>query len=274
MQILLRILALLKKYWKWLVLTYVCLLLLTAATMIIPILIGDAVNNGLHIDPTTLKVSGDMRLLVVYGLVIVVLSLLGGLFSFGQTYFAEYAGQKVAYDLRNKLYDRIQRLSFAFHDKAQTGQLMSRATQDIEVVRFFLSLVVVRIINLVIIFVVITVILLRMNWSLTLISFACLPLIAFIAVRFGVIMLPLWTKILQRFASMNTALQENLSGVRVVKGFSRQKLETNKFDEETQHLYDLQIRNARIQAVRGPLFNVLTALASALVLWYGGILVT
>jgi ATP-binding cassette subfamily B protein len=273
MQILLRILALLKKYWRWLVLTYVCLLLLTAATMIIPIFIGDAVNNGLHIDATTLKVSGDMRLLVVYGLVIVVLSLLRGLFSFGQTYFAEYAGQKVAYDLRNKLYDRIQRLSFAFHDKAQTGQLMSRATQDIEGVRFFLSLVVVRIINLVIIFVVITVILLRMNWSLTLISFACLPLIAFIAVRFGVIMLPLWTKIQQRFASMNTALQENLSGVRVVKAFSRQKLETNKFDEETQHLYDLQIRNARIQAVRGPLFNVLTALASALVLWYGGMLV-
>ena len=273
MQILLRILALLKKYWRWLVLTYVCLLLLTAATMIIPIFIGDAVNNGLHIDATTLKVSGNMRLLVVYGLVIVVLSLLRGLFSFGQTYFAEYAGQKVAYDLRNKLYDRIQRLSFAFHDKAQTGQLMSRATQDIEGVRFFLSLVVVRIINLVIIFVVISVILLRMNWSLTLVSFACLPLIAFIAVRFGVIMLPLWTKIQQRFASINTALQENLSGVRVVKAFSRQKLETNKFDEETQHLYDLQIRNARIQAVRGPLFNVLTALASALVLWYGGMLV-
>jgi ATP-binding cassette subfamily B protein len=86
-------------------------------------------------------------------------------------------------------------------------------------------------------------------------------------------MLPLWTKIQQRFASINTALQENLSGVRVVKAFSRQKLESNKFDEETQHLYELQIRNARIQAVRGPLFNVLTALASALVLWYGGMLV-
>jgi ATP-binding cassette subfamily B protein len=264
MQILLRILALLKKYWRWLVLTYICLLLLTAATMIIPLFIGDAVNNG---------VTGDMKLLVYYGLAIIGLSLLRGFFSFGQTYFAEYAGQKVAYDLRNKLYDRIQRLSFAFHDKAQTGQLMSRATQDIEGVRFFLSMVVVRVINLLITFVVITVILLRMNWSLTLISFACLPLIAYIAIRFGVIMLPLWTKIQQRFASINTALQENLSGVRVVKAFSRQKLESNKFDEETQHLYELQIRNARIQAVRGPLFNVLTALASALVLWYGGMLV-
>ena len=86
-------------------------------------------------------------------------------------------------------------------------------------------------------------------------------------------MLPLWTKIQQQMASMSTALQENLSGIRVVKAFSRQNLETNKFEKETQLLYDAQIRNARIQAFRGPFFNFLTAIASALVLWYGGMLV-
>ena len=273
MRILFRVLGLLKKYWRWLFLTYLCLLVLTAATMFVPQFIGMAVDNGLHVNSTTLVVTGDMKLLVYYGLAIIGLSLLRGLFSFGQSYFAEYAGQKVAYDLRNVLYDRIQRLSFAFHDKAQTGQLMSRATQDVEGVRFFLSMVVVRLINLVITVIVIAVILLRMNWQLTLISFACIPFIAYIAVRFGAVMLPLWTKIQQRMASMSTALQENLTGIRVVKAFSRQKLETKKFDEETQLLYDPQIRTARIQAFRGPLFNVLTAIASALVLWYGGMLV-
>ena len=273
MRILLRILVLLKKYWKWLVLTYICLLALTAATMIVPIFIGDAVNNALQYNTITSKVTGNMKLLVFYGIAIIILSLLRGLFSFGQSYFAEYAGQKVAYDLRNGLYDRIQRLSFAFHDKSQTGQLMSRATQDVEAVRFFLSMVVVRLVNLVLTFVVITVILLRMNWSLTLISFACLPLIAFFAVRFGAMMLPLWTTIQQRMASLNTSLQENLSGVRVVKAFSRQKLESQKFDEQTTLLYEPQLRAAKIQAFRGPLFNALTALASALVLYYGGRLV-
>jgi len=74
----------------------------------------DAVNNALQYNATTLKVTGDMKLLVFYGIAIIILSLLRGLFSFGQSYFAEYAGQKVAYDLRNGLYDRIQRLSFAF----------------------------------------------------------------------------------------------------------------------------------------------------------------
>jgi ATP-binding cassette subfamily B multidrug efflux pump len=112
-----------------------------------------------------------------------------------------------------------------------------------------------------------------MNWSLTLISFACLPFIAFFAVRFGTMMLPLWTTIQQRMASLNTNLQENLSGVRVVKAFSRQKLESQKFDEQTTLLYEPQLRAARIQAFRGPLFNALTALASALVLFYGGRLV-
>jgi ATP-binding cassette subfamily B protein len=134
-------------------------------------------------------------------------------------------------------------------------------------------MIVVRLINLVLTFIVISVILLRMNWSLTLISFACLPFIAFLAIRFGIMMLPIWTSIQQRMASINTNLQENLSGVRVVKAFSRQKFESQKFDQETTLLYEPQLRAARIQAFRGPLFNALTALASALVLWYGGTLV-
>jgi ATP-binding cassette subfamily B protein len=231
------------------------------------------IDKGLHIDATTLKITGDMRLLWTYGLIIIGVSLLRGLFAFGQSYFAEYAGQKVAYDLRNKLYDRIQRLSFAFHDKAQTGQLMSRATQDVEGVRFFLSMVVVRLVNLVVIFFAISVLLLRMNWSLTLVSFACLPFIAYFAIKFGARMRPIWTKTQQQMAATGTVLQENLSGMRVVKAFSRQRFESAKFEKEARLLYDAQISAARIQAVRGPLMTVLTTLASALVLWYGGMLV-
>jgi len=257
MRILLRLFGLIKKYWKWLFLTYVFLILFTTATLIIPQLIGMTIDKGLHIDANTLIVTGDMKLLWVYGFIIIGVSLLRGLFSFGQSYFAEYAGQKVAYDLRNKLYDRIQRLSFAFHDKAQTGQLMSRATQDVEGVRFFLSLVVVRLINLVLIFIAISVILFKMNWQLTIVSFACLPFIAYFAIKFGARMRPLWTKIQQQMAATGIVLQENLSGMRVVKAFSRQKLESDKFEKEAHLLYDSQIAGARIQAVRGPLMTIL-----------------
>jgi ATP-binding cassette subfamily B protein len=268
MRILFRVLGLLKKYWRWLLLTYICLLLFTAATLIVPNFIGVVIDKAL-----VKNTSGDMKLLWFYGLAIIGVSLARGLFSFGQSYFAEYAGQKVAYDLRNSLYDQIQRLSFSFHDKAQTGQLMSRATQDVESVRFFLSMVVVRLVNLAVVFVAITIVLLKMNWQLTLVSFTCLPFIAYFAIAFGAKMRPLWTKIQQQMAATGTVLQENLSGMRVVKAFSRQKLEEAKFEKEAHSLYDGQIAGARIQAVRGPLMTVLTTLASAIVLWYGGILV-
>lgn len=273
MRILGRLLGLLKKYWKWLFLTYVCLILFTACTLIVPAFIGMAIDNALHIDATSLVVTGDTKLLLTYGLIIIGISLLRGLFSFGQSYFAEYAGQKVAYDLRNKLYDRIQRLSFAFHDKSQTGQLMSRATQDVEGVRFFLSMVVVRLLNLVLIFFAISIILFRINWQLTLVSFACLPFIAFFAIKFGSRLRPIWMRIQQTMASTGTVLQENLSGMRVVKAFSRQKLEAAKFEKEATGLYEANIAGARVQAARGPLMTFLTTAASALVIWYGGMLV-
>ena len=204
------------------------LYLATAASLIVPILIGDAVNNALHIDATTLKVTGNMRLLVYYGLGILGLSLLRGLFTFGQNYYSEFIGQNVAYDLRNRLYDRIQHLSFSFHDTAQTGQLMSRATQDVEGVRFSLSGGVVRMVYIITLFTSISVIMLLINWRLTLVSFACLPFIGYVAIVLVSKLRPLWTRIQQQMASMGTVLQENLSGIRVVKAFSRQNFETKE----------------------------------------------
>ena len=271
MRIVSRLIGLTKKYWKWLIVAFTCLALATAASLIVPILIGDAVNNALHIDATTLKVTGNMRLLVYYGLGILGLSLLRGLFTFGQNYYSEFIGQGVAYDLRNSLYDRIQHLSFSFHDTAQTGQLMSRATQDVEGVRFSLSGGVVRMVYIVTLFTSISVIMLLINWRLTLVSFACLPFIGYLAIQLVSRLRPLWTRIQQQMASMGTVLQENLSGIRVVKAFSRQNAETKKFEKEARVLYDDQIRVARIQAFGGPMMTFLTTIASSLVLWYGGI---
>jgi ATP-binding cassette subfamily B protein len=270
MQIVSRLIGLTKKYWKWLIVAFTCLLLAAAASLIVPILIGDAVNNALHIDATTLKVTGNMSLLVYYGLAILVLSLLRGLFTFGQNYYSEFIGQGVAYDLRNKLYDHIQHLSFSFHDTAQTGQLMSRATQDVEGVRFALSGGVVRMVYIVTLFVSISVIMFLINWKLTLVSFACLPFIGYVAIKLVGKLRPLWTRIQQQMASMGTVLQENLSGIRVVKAFSRQIAETRKFEKEARILYDDQIHVARVQAFGGPFMTFLTTIASSLVLWYGG----
>jgi ABC-type multidrug transport system fused ATPase/permease subunit len=270
MRIIVRLFGLLKKYWKWLAVTYFFLLLTTATSLAVPQIIKMAMDKALHLDTQTLKVTGDQSLLIFYGLAIIGIQVLKGIFTFGQSYLGEFIGQKVAYDLRNRLYDRIQRLSFAFHDKAQTGQLMSRATQDVESVRMFMAMGSIRIIYILTTFVSILIVMLLMNWSLTVVSLACLPFIIFVAINFGTKLRPIWLSIQQQMASMSTVLQENLTGIRVVKAFSRQQLESAKFEKEARILFDKQISQVKIQALSGPLMTLLTTLASALIIGYGG----
>ena len=139
MLVIIRLLGFLKSYWKWVVLAYACLFVSVAFSMGVPKLIQLAIDTGIAVDLQTGEVSGNQRFLILAGIAIVAVSLLRGGFAFGQTYLGEFISQRVAYDIRHLIYDRIQRLSFAFHDKAETGQLMSRATQDVEAVRMFVS---------------------------------------------------------------------------------------------------------------------------------------
>jgi ATP-binding cassette subfamily B protein len=273
MPTILRLFGLLKKYWKWVVITYIFLILSMATSLAVPQIIRVAMDNALHINTQTGQVTGNQSMLIYYGLAIIGLQVLKGILTYGQSFLGEFIGQKVAYDLRNRMYDRIQRLSFAFHDKAQTGQLMSRATQDVESIRMFVAMGSIRVIYVFTTFISILIIMILINWSLTLVSIACLPFIILIAANFGSKLHPLWTSIQQQMASMSTVLQENLTGIRVVKAFSRQKLESAKFEKEARILYDKQIGQVKIQAFSGPLMNLMTGIASALIIGYGGILI-
>lgn len=270
MRIIWRMFGLLKTYWKLVVLSYFLLLVSTGFALAVPELIKRAIDTGIPIDPVTKATTVRQSLLVYFGLGIIVASLLRAVFAFGQTYLAEFIGQKVAFDLRNRLYDRIQRLSFAFHDKAQTGQLMSRATQDVEAVRVFVAMGSVRTVYLVTFFFAILGILLSMNVSLSLVSLVCLPPVVFVAIRFGVRLRPIWTRIQQEMAAMTIVLQENLSGIRVVKAFSRTAHETAKFEVEARKLYDDSLLSAKMQAFSGPFMTFLFTVSSGLILWWGG----
>lgn len=273
MPTILRLFGLLKKYWKWVIITYIFLMLSMATSLAVPQIIKIAMDKALHLDAQTGQVTGSQSMLIYYGLAIIGLQLLKGVLTYGQSFLGEFIGQKVAYDLRNKMYDRIQRLSFAFHDKAQTGQLMSRATQDVESIRMFVGMGSIRVIYVFTTFISILIIMMLINWSLTLVSIVCLPFIVLIAANFGAKLRPLWTSIQQQMASMSTVLQENLTGIRVVKAFSRQRLESEKFEREARILYDKQIGQVKIQAFSGPLMNLMTGIASALIIGYGGMLI-
>ena len=270
MRTLLRLFGLVRKYWKWVVVAYICLVMATIFSLGIPELIKRAIDVGVSINFQTGQIAGNRTFLILAGVGIVIASLLRGGFSFGQTYLSELVGQRVAYDLRNLLYDRIQRLSFAFHDKAQTGQLMSRATQDVEAIRFFVSIGSIRTLFIIATLVGICTILAMINWQLTLISLACLPIVAYRAATIGMKLRPIWMNIQEGIAKLGIILQENLSGVKVVKAFSHERYESAKFREQAARLYEDSLLSSKIQAFNTPLMTFVFVLASGLIIWYGG----
>jgi ATP-binding cassette subfamily B protein len=265
----LRLTGLLRNYWKQAATSFIFLLLSTFFSLAVGQLLQMALDRGIVTDASGATVV-HQNILLYLGLGVIAAGVLRAVFTFGQNYLSEWIGQKIAYDLRNRMYDRIQRLSFAFHDKAQTGQLMSRATQDVEATRFFVGMGAVRMLYIVIMFIGIVAVLFNINWSLAVVSLVCIPPVAYVALRVGAMTRPIWTRIQQEMALLTVVLQENLSGVRIVKAFSKSQHEIAKFEKEAYKLYDDSLRSAKIQAFAGPLMTFLFTLSSALIIFWGG----
>jgi len=190
---------------------------------------------------------------------------------FGDTYITQLVSQQASYDVRNALYDHLHQLGFSYYDKAQTGQIMSRCTADIEAARMFLS---AGLLNLVQIFLVVFgvgYLLLSLNWQLALITLAFMPLIFFQTLYVSKRLQPIWLKVQQMIGSLGVTLQESLSGIKVAKAFSLQEKENRKFYTGASHLYDQQIAAARIQAIYTPIMTLLIGIPAVLVLWFGGL---
>jgi ATP-binding cassette subfamily B protein len=201
---------------------------------------------------------------------VILSSALIGLTGYGQTYLILVVTQRTSYDIRNAIYERLQRLSFAYHDQAQTGQLMSRATVDVEAIRMFFSMGILGIAQLVIMMVAVSAILIILDWKLALITLVFIPFIGWRAVVFSGILRPIWLKIQELMAALGTILEESLTGIRIVKAFSRQREEERKFSGQATLLYNEHINVARQMALNQPLMAFFMGLPVVLILWYGG----
>ena len=210
-----------------------CIIASSAAIIAMPQLIRWAIDYGLGIEEQgdELVATGEKRYLVFAALAIVGAAIVRGVFAYGQTYLGEWLCQRVAYDIRNGIYDRLQRLSYAYHDQQQTGQLMSRATQDVEAVRLFIAMGVLRGFYVILLMTSVLVLMLITNWKLALVVWAFIPFIAWRSTVMALTLRPLWTLIQEGLARMATVLQEALSGARVVKAFAREEYEGEKFRE-------------------------------------------
>jgi ATP-binding cassette subfamily B protein len=267
-----RLLGFLRPYLWRTAITAFCVLASSAAILAMPQLIAWAIDYGLGLENQNgeLVATGDEKYLVVAALALIGAAIARGVFAYGQTYFGEWVSQRVAFDIRNLIYDRLQRLSYAYHDQQQTGQVMSRATQDVEGVRWYISMGVLRGGYVVILMVSVLVLMLLESWKLALVVWAFIPLIAWRSTVMALTLRPIWMNIQEGLARMATVLQEALTGARVVKAFGREDVEEKKFLAEAENVFDQSYHSARVQAANAPLMSGLWLAATAATLWVGG----
>jgi ATP-binding cassette, subfamily B, multidrug efflux pump len=203
--------------------------------------------------------------------IIVVFAIVRGLFAFIQTYMAEATSQGAAFDMRNDIFSKIQRLSFSYYDRTQTGQLMIRATDDVEKVRLFIAQGLILTVQAFLLLSVTLLILLATNWRLTLVILPILPLAVILFGIFGRLAEPLFSETQRRLSVLNTILQENLAGIKVVKAFVHEKHEQQRFGRANDDLYDQFLKIARVFSVLFPLIFVLANLGQVVILYFAGI---
>jgi ATP-binding cassette, subfamily B, multidrug efflux pump len=210
------------------------------------------------------------RLLLTAGGAILIFAVLRGVFAFLQAYWAERNSQSLAFDLRNALYAKIQSLSFSYHDRNQTGQLMIRATDDVEKVRLFIGQGLLLAVGALILLSGTLIILFTTNISLTLVVLPILPIALILFMFFGAISQPLFEGVQQKLSVLNTILQENLAGIKVVKAFTREKSEQAKFNRAADNLLKQQMTVVRVFSFLFPVVFLVANLGQALVLYFGG----
>ncbi|MBF2004510.1 MAG: ABC transporter ATP-binding protein [Chlorogloeopsis fritschii C42_A2020_084] len=240
----------------------VSLLLLTVANAVTPQLFRWGIDRGI--------VKQNLQIVFYSAGWLVIAAIARGLFNFGQSYLAEAASQGVAYDLRNQIFSKIQNLSFSYHDQAQTSQLLTRVTSDIEQIRTFIGTSLIQVIGAVVTLLTIAVILLLMNWELALITLTVVPISGWLMARFITRNSKLFRQIQEQLSDLNAVLQENLLGVRVVKAFVRESTETRRYTARNDALVKANMKTIRAIRNTFPFIFLLSNLVTLAVFAYGG----
>lgn len=250
---------------KWIALATFFLLTSTALSMVYPVLFRYLVDDVIG--------PGKYGLVPRVALMALVAAALRSLFYFLFAHFGGRVSNRIAYRLRNALYTKLQKLSFSFYDKAKTGDLMSRATSDLETVRHFYGHELPNMFNYVGGIVFAAALMLTMSWQLTLYSLISLPLLVLLALLFQRKIEPAFRRVRLSNSGLSSAAQENISGVRTVKAFARERHEIVKFDAQSTEYKEANVETASIISNYLPLMELAANLCVVILLGAGGYLV-
>jgi len=257
-----RLLTYLRPYWRQVVIALVAIVAGSAAQLAAPYLIKTAIDR--HI--ATAQLAGLDRLAAIYLVVLVV----GFGAEYLQTWTMQLTGQRIMFDLRMAIYGHLQRLDLQYYDRNPVGRLMTRVTSDVDVLNDLFTSGVVTVFGDVFTLVGIMAVMLWMNWRLALVAFSVLPLIVLVTQWFRRNVRDSYRVVRGWIARINAFLQENITGMATVQLFRREALNFERFDDIDRKHRDANIESIFYYSVFYPAIEVVSSLASALIIWYGG----
>ncbi len=243
---------------------YSSMLVIIAITILTPQLIRWIIDRGIY--------GYDMQFLSRAVVTLLILAAFKALMMYLQGNWTEITSQHVAFDLRNEIQIKIDSLSFSFHNRMQTGQILSRSIQDVERIRFLTGRAILRLFEGIILMIGTSVVLIWMNPKLGLLVGLTMPMLIYRAYVFGSRFRPLSLKIQDQLGVLTTQVEQNLRGALVVKGFAQEDAEIDRFLAENENWFDLSVESARLQAINVPLLNFIANFGTVIILLYGGVL--
>ncbi len=257
-----RLFSYVKPYKRRFVESIICMVFVAALTALSMYIIKDVVDKIL--------IGKNTKMLLWICLIIPLVYIIKGIFSYGQTYLMGYIGQKVVLNIRNQLYEQLQRLSLDFYSKNSTGEIMSRLTNDIYAVREAIARVPAVIIRDGFTVIFLTGLLFYLHWKFALISIFLFPLTSIPIVNFGRKLRRVGRQGQNKMGDIYAILQETVTGVKIVKAFSMEKYEIKKFAQENRNFFNIIMRSMRVEALAPPVMELLGAMGISFIIWYGG----
>jgi subfamily B ATP-binding cassette protein MsbA len=257
-----RLLDLVKPYRVKLAFAMICMLFVSLLTAAQAFLVQPA------LDDVFLK--KDMKILFLLPIAIILLFFIKGIFDYGQAYLMNFVGLRIVADMREKLYNHLQNLSLSFFTKTPTGVLISRITNDVNLIQGAVSNTITGLLKDAFTIVGLSGVVFYRNWKLAIIAFIIFPLAIIPIKEFGKRLRKFSRKSQQRMGSITAFLHETITGNRIVKAFSMEEYEKRRFAEENERFFKIILKRVKIRAISHPLMELIGGVGVALIIWVGG----
>ena len=257
-----RLLGYLLPFWKVMMLAAICLLVSSGAGLVFPWLIQRLLDG--------VFVHHNQGLLNQIALFLIFVFIVRSLFDFGQNYLVSFMSERLVANLRKQVFGHLQSLALSFFNTRRTGEIMSRVTTDVTVVQTGLTTNVLTLLQELVMLVGSFAIIVVIDWRLTLLIMILVPFVVLLATGFGRRFRWLSRDVQEELGAVNTILEETLSAMRVVKSFAREPFETQRFNAGVDEAFRIAMKRTKIRAIFGPFMGLISFVAIAIIIWYGG----